>query len=400
MIKNSSYAKRRHALAKNIPHPTVIAANTQMQAKADMAFPFVQDANFLYLTGIDEPDWVLFWDLKEWALVEPSISDTHALFEGSLAVADAKNISGVNKIITSTQYVEALEYLSKQGASVATIGVDPHKKYYDFTLNPATQKNRKLLTRYFAEVLDCRKELNKQRAIKTSEELLSQKKAIALTTDTFLDIKSNLQALEYEYEIEAQLSHGFRVHGSNGHAYSPIVAGGAHACTLHCSKNQAPLPKNGLVLIDAGTQVEGYTADITRTFAVGRPTERQVEVHAAVQKAHHAIIALIKPGLRFESYQLAVDDIMKDALMGLGLLGDRLDQKTYRKYFPHAISHGLGIDVHESLGGYDSFKEGMVFTIEPGIYIPEESIGVRIEDNILVTNKGHENLSKGLSTEL
>jgi len=120
-------------------------------------------------------------------------------------------------------------------------------------------------------------------------------------------------------------------------------------------------------------------------------------VHAAVQKAHFAIIDLIRPGVTFKDYQDGTDTIMKEALRSLGLLNTPAD---YRKYFPHAISHGLGIDVHESLGGYKEFQPGMVLTVEPGIYIPEEGIGVRIEDDILVTEAGNENLSAALSTDL
>jgi len=152
-----------------------------------------------------------------------------------------------------------------------------------------------------------------------------------------------------------------------------------------------------MVLIDAGAKVGGYAADITRTYAIGRPSDREIEVHAAVETAHKAIIDLIKPGFGMKDYHFQSDEIMKKALKSLGLLNAPAD---YRKYFPHAVSHGLGIDVHDSLGGFETFQPGMVLTVEPGIYIPEEGIGVRIEDDILVTEEGNRNLSAALPTSL
>jgi Xaa-Pro aminopeptidase len=143
--------------------------------------------------------------------------------------------------------------------------------------------------------------------------------------------------------------------------------------------------------------VDGYAADITRTYAVGTPTDRQRAVHAAVETAHKAILALLKPGLSFAAYLSEVDQIMKQSLDSIGLLKTDSD---YHRYFPHAISHGLGLDVHESLGGHEALKPGMILTVEPGIYIPEEKIGVRIEDDILITEDGHRNLSGALPTGL
>jgi Xaa-Pro aminopeptidase len=154
------------------------------------------------------------------------------------------------------------------------------------------------------------------------------------------------------------------------------------------------------VLLDIGARSGGYAADITRTYAYGDPTKRQIEIHAAVQAAHHAIIKLITPNLAVEEYQREVDCIMIDALLSVGLMADRDDTDNYHKYFPHAISHGLGVDVHDSLGGPQFLQLGMVLTVEPGIYIPEEGIGVRIEDDILVTDSGNVNLSARLSTDL
>ena len=152
-----------------------------------------------------------------------------------------------------------------------------------------------------------------------------------------------------------------------------------------------------LILLDVGASVDGYAADITRTYAKGDVSDRFAHVHLEVEKAHKKIIRLLKPGLAVKEYMTQVDVIMKQALTNVGLLND---EKDYRKYFPHSISHGLGIDVHDSLGNPNTFKPGMVLTVEPGIYITEEGIGVRIEDDILITESGHENLSEMLPTSL
>ena len=151
--------------------------------------------------------------------------------------------------------------------------------------------------------------------------------------------------------------------------------------------------------MDIGARHHGYAADITRTYAYGKPTKRQQSVHATVQAAQTEIISLLEPGLSVETYQTKVDAIMKRALMDLKLITDEKDEK-YHKYFPHAISHGLGIDVHDALGKPRVLQPGMVLTVEPGIYIPEAGIGVRIEDDIVITDTGHRNMSGKLSAYL
>ena len=144
----------------------------------------------------------------------------------------------------------------------------------------------------------------------------------------------------------------------------------------------------------------GYVADISRTYSTGEPTKRQITVHGVVQEAHRQIIKLLKPGLLFEEYQRQVNKIMMTGLIELGLAKDVQDMDACRKYFPHSVTHGLGIDAHDSLGSSRLMLTDMVLTVEPGIYIPEEKIGVRIEDDILITQTGHTNLSARLSTDL
>ena len=397
------YSNNRQQLAKVLNGSVVVlSAYAQMQRGNDMAFGFEQEANFWWLTGIEAPDWWLIIDGtrgKSW-LVAPQISDAHLIFDGSLSAEEAKRISGVDAVIVRDEAMHILRDLAKKHSVAYTLGEQPHAEHFDFTLNPAIKTMRDMVDRTFKAVQDCRKDLAKLRAIKQPEEIVAMKKAIALTIAGFQSVKSRLPAMNYEYEVEAELTHYFRRSGARGHAYDPIVAGGKNACTLHYVANQDRLKKNQLVLLDIGARVEGYAADITRTYAVAEPTARQRQVHGAVQTAHQRIVQLIEPQLTIEAYQRGVDIIMTEALLELGLMNNSDDTKNYHKYFPHAISHGLGVDVHDSLGGPAALQPGMVLTIEPGIYIPEESIGVRIEDDILVTEGGHTNLSARLSTDL
>lgn len=378
----------------------VFTAYTPMQRGNDASHPFEQEANFWYLTGIDAPDWwVIITGNKSW-LVAPDVDAVHQVFDGSLSWEEAKRTSGVDEVISRSEGETLLKELSTKHQIVYTLQEDPNEVHYNFVPNPATDYMMKRLVGIFGEVKDCRVELARLRAIKQSEEIVVIRRAIALTTNVFSEVKSRISDFRYEYEIEAEFSYKFRRSGAKGHAYDPIVAGGEHACTLHYNANQSVLLSNSLVLIDIGASVGGYAADITRTYAIGTPTQRQIDVHRAVEMAHQQIIALLQPGLSVVAYHESVDRVMKTALKELGLLEDFSDNATYRKYFSHSVSHGLGIDVHDSLGRPSEFLPGMVLTVEPGIYIPEEGIGVRIEDDILITDKSHENLSSMLSTSL
>lgn len=380
--------------------PLVITAYDELQKSADMAHTFTQEASFLWLTGINEPSWQCVLERGVLTLIAPERDDVHILFDGGLTNEEAMRLSGANAVLSRAEGEAMLKALSGKYPAIYTIGEDPHAEHYSFTENGAQKRLLIQLEALFSEVKDARLLFAQLRALKSEREVDAMRKAIAVSIEGFRSVRERLPESQYEYEIEAELNSVFRKTGAEGHAYEPIVASGTHACTLHYATNNDALPSDGLLLIDAGAKVSGYAADITRTYAIGTPTERQVAVHQAVEKAHFKIIDLIKPGVTLKEYQHDVDEIMKDALESLGLLKSRSDEKTYRKYFPHAVGHGLGLDVHESLGGYGEFKPGMVLTVEPGVYIPEEGIGVRIEDDILVTETGNENLSASLPTSL
>lgn len=401
-MKVSFFSKNRQQLNQLLDGGLlVLSGYNSMQRSNDAAFHFEQEANFWYLTGIEEPDWWLIVDgtrNKSW-LVAPDVDEVHQTFDGSLSFEDAKKISGVDSVISRNDALTLLREQAKKHSIVHTLGEHLHKEHFNFIENPSQKKMSALLERTFNAAQDCRKELTQLRAIKQPEEIVAIKKAIRLTINAFEVVKKKLPNLHFEYELEAEFGYYFKRHGVD-HAYDPIVASGKNACTLHYNKNSAALKKQTLVLMDVGAKCDGYAADISRTFSTGVPTKRQTEVYAGLESAHRQIIKLIFPEQSVVHYFAEVDRIMKQTLLELGLLDGLDDNEAYRRYFPHSVSHGLGVDVHDSLGAPEFFQVGMVLTVEPGIYIPEEGIGIRIEDDILVTGKGNTNLSGSLSTGL
>ncbi len=375
----------------------IISAYGLIQRTNDAAHSFTQESNFWYLTGINEASWKLIYDGssgESW-LVAPDVSETHRIFEGGISANEAKQISGVKRVISSDECIPLMHQLAKKHTLVGTVGPPSHAEYFNFALNPSILQNRQFLERHFKSVQDIRSDISSLRAIKQPSEIMAIQKAVDITARAFEYVHSSIDAYAEESAIEAELTYHMRKSGAAGHAYDPIIAAAEHACTLHYSQNSGKISRKQLILMDVGAEYQHYAADITRTYAKGDPTKRQREVHGAVETAHHQIIKLLEPKLSVQEYQKAVDSIMSEALKSIGLLAD---DTSLRKYFPHAVSHGLGIDVHDSLGAPRYFEENMVLTVEPGIYIPEEGIGVRIEDDILITKSGHRNLSANLST--
>lgn len=375
----------------------VVAGYDQMQLSGDMPAPFLQESNFWWLIGIEQPGWKAIIDgaRGRTTLVRPALSQVQQTFEGDLSDEQAIHVSGATAIITEPEFERELKQLARTHTRVMTVANNVDGEFHG---NPAQHTNKTRLGRIFVSVETCNKELAELRAIKQPAELERLKNAIKLTTDAFHAVRSSWQDYKAEYVVEAAFTNAFRSHNSN-HAYAPIVAGGPRACTLHYGANEHKFAARDAVVLDIGARYQGYAADITRTYCLN-PSKRVQQVHRAVADAQRAIIQLLGPNLAVGDYVTAADSIMKDALGALGLLDSPADTAQFRRYFPHAVSHGLGVDVHDSLGAPRYFVPGMVLTVEPGIYIPEESIGVRIEDDILITETGAKNLSSALSTDL
>lgn len=373
--------------------PIVVTASGQLQASADNPFPFHQDPSFWYLTGIEQADYVLVIDKRETYVIAPTRSHVQDLFDGTADLNGLTRTSGINAVLDQTEGWKKLESRLQKSKRVYTL--QPYSSYnplYGMYANPARARLVSKLRRLVSglEVVDVRPDLAKLRVIKQAPEIAAIRRAVTTTADTLNDVQSRQYA--NEYEVEADITQGFRGRGMSGHAYSPIVAGGANACVLHYLDNNDALNTGELILADVGAEYSHYAADLTRTWTQGRPTSRQLDVFNAVDEAVQFGIGQLKPGPSFYECEQKVREFVGAKLKQLGLI-ERTDKESVYKFYPHA-PHYLGLDVHDVGDTRQPLKPGMVLTIEPGIYIPDENIGIRLEEDILITENGHEVLSK------
>jgi Xaa-Pro aminopeptidase len=385
--------------------PIVITAHGMLQQGSDEAFPFHQDRNFLYLTGIDDPGVILVIDKGKEYLIVPDRDPVIEKFDGVLDHDRMRRTSGIQTIYDTKEGWRHLTTRLKKVKHVATLGAAP--RFIDF-LGMYTNPARADLIQRIKEVnsaielLDLRTHLARMRMIKQEPELAAIQRAIDVTNATLKDIFRPKQLAKYahEYEVEADLSQGFRKRGTMGHAFAPIVASGERTCMMHYLRNDAPLVTGELLLLDVGAQVDHYSADIARTIALGgNPSRRQRRVHQAVRDAQEYAFSLLKPGVVLREYEKQMETFVGEKLRELGLI-KTIESERVRHFFPHATSHFLGLDTHDG-GDYDQpLEPGVVLAVEPGIYIPDESLGVRIEDNVLITEDGNKILSEGLSRDL
>lgn len=380
----------------------VLAANGLLQRSADTTFPFRQDSNFWYLCGIDEPDYVLVIEESQTFLIAPGRAEHRDLWDGRLDQKSMKLKSGIDDIEEHHSGWLRLDKLLKKHKKVHTIA--PFEAYYDhfgFYANPARgallgalSKHRQL------EIIDIRKNVAIMRQIKQSPELEAIQSAIDITADSLHIIKDRLRDYGNEKEIEADLTAEFIRRGGRGHAYQPIIAGGRNAATIHYIDNDQPLDHGELLLLDVGSEVANYSADITRTYAFKKPSKRQTQVYEAVMSVREQAFDMLKPGLSMKAYEQQVDAMMAKELKKLQLISDVEDKKKLKKYYPHLTSHFLGLDTHDAADYERPLEPGMVLTVEPGIYIADENIGIRIEDDVLITESGIKNLSAALPVRL
>lgn len=384
--------------------PIVVSANGLLQRGADSSYAFAQDANFWYLTGIDEPDIVLVMDRDREYLIVPERSQSREAFDGAITEEALTRRSGIQTIYHDKEGWDQLGGRLKKVKHIATIAASPaYAEHYGLYTNPgrATLVNRLKSCNFEAELLDLTPHMVRLRMVKQAPELAAIQAAINITVSAMKDAlrPSKLMKYAHEYELEAELTRGFRRRGASGHAFEPIVASGERACTLHNVANNGAFAAGELVVVDVGAEVEHYAADITRTKSLGAPSRRQQAVHAAVADAQQFAFSLLQPGVLLRDYEHEVALFLGEKLRELGLI-KTISDETIREYCPHAISHHLGLNVHDASDYDRPLEPGMVITVEPGIYIPKEAIGVRIEDDVLITTKGIKILTGKLPREL
>lgn len=382
--------------------PIILTANGLLQQSTDSTYPFKQDGNFWYLSGINEPDITLVIDSNNEYLILPEQSEYQRYFNGAIDSSKLSKISGIKKVLLQKEGENLLNSLPKKSKKVATLTPSPsYVKEMGFYTNPSRQAliSRILDTNDKCELLDLRKQFGQLRMVKQLPEIEAIQSAIDVTIKTLQSLKKKINSYGFEYQADADIAHGFRSNGADGAAFDSIVAGGANACIVHYMDNNDTLHKDDLLLFDVGAEACGYAADISRTYSRGTASKRQKQVHAAVCEVQDYAYSLLKPGVLLREYEKQVREFMGIKLQELSLI-DNLDPAEIRKYYPHSTSHFLGFDVHD-VGDYDRpLEPGVVITVEPGIYIPEEGIGVRIEDDILITKSGNINLSRKLSRNL
>lgn len=396
-FKTSFFQQNRQALLKQLPASAVVVlpAHTRVQRSRDTTYPFRQESNFWYLTGITEPDYLVVMSEKETYLITPSQLAHHEVFDGSADLEELTQVSGIADIYAEPDGWQKLLQKLNHTKSVYTLA---HSALFDTHTNQQVNLGRyRFLQRLKRNVpkiktTDISQELINLRCIKKPSELRAIEQAIKVTSEPFQRLEERgYKSFRYEHQVEAEFTYYYRQHNAQ-HGYEPIVASGKNACTLHYVKNDAPLEQGQLLLIDTGAEVEHYSADITRVVPVGHVSERSKQVYQEVLGLQQVAIELFHPGVSLRDIEITFEKMMGASLRRLGLIAGN-NRSDIRTYYPHALSHFLGLDVHDVGNTSEPLQQDMVLTVEPGIYIPEEGIGVRIEDDVRITKKGNHVLS-------
>jgi len=391
----------------------VFHSNDEFPRNGDQNFLFKQNPDFFYLTGIDQEQSILllFPDcpnpLYKQVLFLRQTSDRIAVWEGhKYTKEEAKAASGIENIFWLSEFDTILHTIINYADNVY-INTNENDRYshtvpYRDLRLFETLRAKYPLHHYERSALI----LRDLRPVKSAIEIELTKKACEITRDAFIRVLKFVKPRVWEYEIEAEITHEFLRQRSSGHAYSPIIASGKNAIILHYTDNNQVCKDGDVILFDFAAEYANYNADMSRSVPVnGRFTKRQRDVYDAVLRVMRAAAKLIVAGAIWNEYHEEVGKIMTGELIGLGLLDkhdvDRQDPKLplYKKYFMHGTSHHLGLDVHDFASRYKPFEAGNILTCEPGIYIPEEGLGIRIENNILITAHGNIDLMADIPVE-
>lgn len=378
--------------------PIVLTANGLQQKSTDATYPFKQDSNFWYLTGIDEPNFVLVIDKNKEYIIAPELSHYQEIFDGGVDAEVIRSTTGIDIVLPAKDGWRQLESRLKRVKHVATIAAPPaFVQTYGMYTSPAraTLIRRLKQLNPNMEMLDLSQHLQRLRMVKQPIEVQAIQAAVDATAGALEYVETKYRAGKYSHEFEVQLDldKQFWKHGSSRHSFDPIVAGGDRGLTLHVA-DKVELDPAKQLLVDVGAEFDHYAADISRTWAV-ETSKRFDSVHQAVMDVADYAMSLLKPGILLKEYEKLVESLMGEKLRELGLIKS-IEHDAVRRYFPHATSHFLGLDVHD-VGDYARpLEAGVVLTVEPGIYIAEEGIGIRIEDDVLITADGCQNLSAKL----
>ncbi|AJH21758.1 MULTISPECIES: aminopeptidase P family protein [Bacillus] len=401
-MKSTFFAQNRERLVNTLPDEsiTILFAGQAPHMSADAHYKFVPNRNFYYLTGIDEPNVIFMLkkfgnSVEETLFIEKSDPVMEKWDGKTVSKEDAEQISGIKKVV----YIESFEKTMANTLfteNVKHLYLDLERREWKGT-ETKTLAFAKYVREQYPHVLigNVYPHICELRVFKTEEEIEIIKEAIAVTKEGIYNVLKHAKADVMEYELEAHFDFTLKSSGIKHHAFNTILASGKNATVLHYEDNDAQIQNGDLVLLDLGAQKDYYNADISYTFpASGTFSSRQKQIYNIVLKALKETTELIKPGLKFTALNEHTKKVLAEECKAIGLIQE---DEELSKYYYHGVSHFLGLDTHD-VGTYKDrvLEEGMVITIEPGLYIEEESIGIRIEDDILITKDGYENLSKDI----
>ena len=416
-INRSLYSNNRKRLVNELQPGSVAVFNSNdiMPTNADGTMRFRQNNDLFYLTGVDQEETILmlFPDHPDKKFREVlflrETSELIATWEGhKLTKDEAKAVSGIETILWTSDFQRVLNTaLTMGGAASIYLNTNEH---YRAEVAVETRDSRfikwckeKYPLHTYARIAPI---MSKLRAIKSKEEIEQLQVACDITDRAFRRVLRFVKPGVKEYEIEAEFVHEFLRAGSRGFAYEPIIASGANSCVLHYIENDKVCKAGGVLLSDVGAEYGNYNADMTRTIPVsGRFTKRQKDVYNAVLRIKRAAMKLLKPGTQYFEYHKEVQKITEAELIKLKLI-DKTDLKKqdpsrplFMKYFMHGTGHHLGLDVHDTGNMYRNMQVGMVWTVEPGIYIKDEGLGIRLENNVVIEKNGIKDLMKNIPVE-
>ena len=415
LIESRLFTENRKRLAAKLDKNSVAVfnANDEFPRNGDSYFTFRQNSDLFWLSGIDQEKTILVIcpdatkeNMREILFVRET-SELLAIWDGyKYTKEDARKVSGIQTVYWEHEFEKVMRELFIRNQNIyvninENIRADIETEYRDLRMLAELQSrypahNYKRLGPIMDEL----------RSVKHSIEVEIMQQACDITEKALRRVLGFVKPGVHEYEIEAEIIHEFIRNRANGHAYNPIIASGASSCVLHYNANNKVCNAGDILLMDFGCEYGNYASDLSRTIPVsGRFTERQKNVYNAVLAVMKHATSLLKPGTVYAEYEKEVGRFMEGQLIDLGLI-DKHDvakqnpaEPLYKKYFMHGTSHFLGLDVHD-VGNRDlAMKAGHVFTCEPGIYIPEENLGIRIENDILLTEHGNIDLMANIPRE-
>lgn len=416
-ISKELFENNRKRLVKEIQKNSIVVlnANDVMPTNSDGTMRFRQNSDLFYITGVDQEETIYvmcpdFPDKKyKEVLFLRETSDLIATWEGhKLTKEEARERTGIETVLWLSEFPKLFNTMMVMG-DVQNVYLNTND-HYRADVPIETREAR--FVKWCMDKYPLHKYerlapiMHRLRSIKTKWEVELLQKACDITEQGFRRVLEFVKPGVMEYEIEAEWAHEFLRNGSRGFAYEPIIASGANSCVLHYIENSKPCKDGDVLLLDVGAEYANYNADLTRTIPVsGKFTKRQRDVYNAVLRVQRAAFKLLRPGVKYFEYHKEIQKITESELIGLKLI-DKKDVKNqdkerplFMKYFMHGTGHQLGLDVHDVGNMYHSMQVGQVWTVEPGIYIKEEGLGVRIENNVVIQKNGVFDLMKNIPVE-